>query len=303
MSADGLNNSDRKDLVSQVRGYLMRQDLIDWISEIAPKHLNATRLASVLLATTTRNDTLLQCTRASLVRSLVDSALCGLEIGVMGQAYLVPRWNDKLKANEATMLPGYQGLCLLARQSGTVDDIRAELVYEADEFEFVSGTETWLRHVPNFVAANDDAQGQLILAYMIARLPNGIMHPHVMTRARLNKIKTFALSKIKNQKYVAWILYEEEMQKKTVIRQGLKILANSPNIAPLARAIALHDASEAGIPVPAPSETELSPEAYRQLSNDLDADLYYSTDDIGPDGEMSKATRTEQLKQAQQRRG
>jgi hypothetical protein len=77
------------------------------------------------------------------------AAALGLDCsGNLGSGYLVPFYNNKIRAMEATFIPGYRGLLDLARRSGEIEDIFAECVYESDEFDYELGATPRLRHVP-----------------------------------------------------------------------------------------------------------------------------------------------------------
>lgn len=81
-----------------------------------------------------RNDDLQKCTGASLLGALMLSAQLGLEPGgPLGHLYLTPR---RLKG-EMTVVPiiGYKGLVELARRSGQVGTVKAEVVRDGDYFD------------------------------------------------------------------------------------------------------------------------------------------------------------------------
>ena len=61
------------------------------IQKAAPKHIDPQRLIRVALTACIQNPKLLDCTRESLMRSLLQAAQLGLEPdGLLGQAYLIP---------------------------------------------------------------------------------------------------------------------------------------------------------------------------------------------------------------------
>jgi phage RecT family recombinase len=65
---------------------------------------------------------LAECTPASIMACVMTASQLGLEPGVLGSCYLIPR------KGEATFLIGYQGLLDLIRRSGKVTSIASRVV-------------------------------------------------------------------------------------------------------------------------------------------------------------------------------
>lgn len=153
----------------------------------------------------------------SFVNAIVQASHLGLEIGgTLGQAYLVPF------KGEIKMMPGYRGLISLARRSGEISSIKAEVVYEKDTFDLVLGLETKVTHIPNL----DGERGEPKLAYMVANFKDGGRHFEWMTVAEVMKIKGRS-SAVKSGKETPWDTDRDEMIKKTIIRRGWKYLPMS----------------------------------------------------------------------------
>lgn len=153
----------------------------------------------------------------SFVNSVVQASHLGLEIGgTLGQAFLVPF------KGEVKMMPGYRGLISLARRSGEISSITAQVVYEKDEFDLELGLETKVRHKPNL---NGD-RGDPKLVYMVAHFKDGGSHFEWMTVTEVMKIKARS-SAVKSGKETPWDTDRDEMIKKTVIRRGWKYLPMS----------------------------------------------------------------------------
>ncbi len=153
----------------------------------------------------------------SFVNAIVQASHLGLEIGgTLGQAYLVPF------KGEIKMMPGYRGLISLARRSGEISSIKAEVVYQKDTFDLVLGLETKVTHIPNL----DGDRGEPKLAYMVAHFKDGGSHFEWMTVAEVMKIKARS-SAVKSGKETPWDTDRDEMIKKTIIRRGWKYLPMS----------------------------------------------------------------------------
>ena len=195
-----------KDLLEQFKPQLL---------QVIPKHVSPERLMKTAMAAMSRTPKLLQCTQASVIKSIMTSAELGLDCsGTLGDAYLVPFKNKGTM--EAQLIVGYRGLARLARQSGEIKRIEAELVYEKDHFVFSKGTDFKLEFSPRL----DGDRGKFRGAYALAEFKDGGVQAEWMTLEDLNKIK--ARSKAKD--FGPWVTDEGEMRRKTVFRRLSKWL-------------------------------------------------------------------------------
>lgn len=169
----------------------------------------------------------------SFVNSIVQASHLGLEIGgVLGQAYLVPY------KGEIKMMPGYRGLISLARRSGSITSINAEIVYENDTFELSLGVAPSVVHKPML----DGPRGEPKLAYMVANFKDGGHHFEWMTMEEIMAIKARS-SAVQSGKKTPWDTDRDEMIRKTVIRRGWKYL---PMSIEMQTAQLIESANEAG---------------------------------------------------------
>ena len=107
-----------------------------------PKHMDADRLIRIAVTVIRVNPKLLECTQESLLACLMGCAQLGLEPEpFLGQVYFVPFYDKKKGAYEAQLIPGYRGLITLARRSGEIKSLSAQVVYENDFFELEYGLE------------------------------------------------------------------------------------------------------------------------------------------------------------------
>ena len=66
---------------------------------------------------------------------MMTAAQLGMEPNTpLGQAYLIPFYNNKTHCSECQFQLGYKGLIDLAYRSGEVSIIQAQVVYEHDSF-------------------------------------------------------------------------------------------------------------------------------------------------------------------------
>lgn len=150
----------------------------------------------------------------SFINAVMQASHLGLEIGgALGQAYLVPF------KNEVTMIPGYRGLLTLARRSGFITSIKAEMVYEGDDFELELGIDTKVVHKPLLTGE----RGKPKLVYMVAHFTDGGYHFEWMSISEVDKIR----GRSPSGKNGPWVTDYEQMALKTVIRRGWKYLPMS----------------------------------------------------------------------------
>lgn len=105
------------------------------------------RFARLVLTAVRMVPDLARCTPDSIVGAAMQSAQLGLEPGVLGQAWIIPRRNNKAGGQwEATFQIGWKGLVSLAARSGFT--LTGSAVHRNDEFEYELGMSPKLRHVP-----------------------------------------------------------------------------------------------------------------------------------------------------------
>ena len=168
--------------VSSVRTLLSSDGVMSQIRAALPRHLTAERMLRVVMTAVQKTPRLLECSERSLIGAVVEASQLGLEPdGVRGLAYLIPRRNRKTNTYEAQLQIGYKGLIDLARRSGQIQTITAEVVYQKDAFRVVKGLHPDLVHEP---AWNEPDPGPVIGAYAVAVLKDGGVQFHVMSTMR-----------------------------------------------------------------------------------------------------------------------
>lgn len=182
------------------------------------------------------NATLLGCNPRSLIASAIQSAQLGLSLDKnMGQAYVVPY------KGQAQFQIGYLGYLTLARRSGQIKSIRAEIVYEGDEFDrqyTIDGVE--FTHTP----CPPSNRGEKIGVYVVAQFLNGGNHFEFMFAEEVLEIKK--LSKSAHKDGSIWKVHEEAMWKKTVIKRAAKYL---PLTVEAQKASRIDELQDAGVEV------------------------------------------------------
>ena len=197
------------------------QDMTPEISKALPSHLKPERLARIVTTEIRRNPQLMKCTRESLLGALMLSAQLGLEPGPLGHVYYIPYNNRKQGVMECQFILGYKGMIDLARRSGHIESIDAQVVYENDEFEFEYGLNPNLTHKPALVD-----RGKAIAYYAVAKFKDGGFQMKVMGKDDVERIRSRSMAK----NFGPWKTDYDEMAKKSVIRAMFKYLPVSNEI-------------------------------------------------------------------------
>lgn len=176
-----------------------------------------------------------ECTPESIATGLMTSAQLGIEIGVMGQGWLIPYFNSKKKCYEAQFLIGYKGLVGLARRSGEVTSIETHIVYYNDKFSLKLGINTHVEHEPCL----NGPRGSAKLVYGVAHFRDGGHHFEWMSLADVEKIR----AKKKEREDSPWATDYEQMVRKTLIRRMSNYL---PLSIEFANALAVDQAIDEG---------------------------------------------------------
>lgn len=208
------------------------------IERALPMHMPADRFVRVVLTTLRNNPALVKADPFSLMGAIMTAAQLGLEPdGVLGHGYLVP-FNSR-QGPKVQFIPGYRGYITLARNSGEVEHIAAECVYEADEFDYELGLDPKLKHKP---APGD--RGAMLYVYAVAKYKGGGHSMVVLTREDCEAVRkqfSAAFRKYGDKADTPWVTHFEAMCRKTAIRRLSNMLPLS-----VQRAAALETLYESG---------------------------------------------------------
>jgi len=200
--------------------------------------LNFAAEARYALEKITNSKLLLKCDPETLKDSMVHLAAVGLSLNPASQQMaLIPRWNTKKNSYDCTASPMYRGLMKLATDTGLVNNITAEVVYECEDdgFDVDLGSKPYLTHKPKYggLAADrvinllDLDKNRMIATYCIAHLKNSEW-PHI-TVMDLSEVMAIAGAsdafhprKEGKKPSGPWVNWAGEMVKKAVIRRASK---------------------------------------------------------------------------------
>jgi recombination protein RecT len=234
------------------------RDLLDkqkkQIALALPKHMTPERMLRIVMTSIQKTPKLLECTRESLLASIMQAAQLGLEPdGVLGRAYLIPR--KKKGTWECQFQTGYKGLMDLAYRSGQVAYIAAEVVHAKDILEVNLGTERSLKHRPYEPTDEKDDAGPVRAFYAVSKLKDGSTHFYFMWKGDVDRVRDeYSDAADTNNQYAQYSpwntnqLTYEEMGKKTVLRRLCKTLPASTEDVKLHAAIVAEERSEVGLP-------------------------------------------------------
>jgi recombination protein RecT len=204
------------------------------------KYLTPESMTKVAFLAIRKNPDLARCTPESIYQSIMDAGTLGLEVGgLLGHAHLVPFRNNKKGTMEAQLIVGYSGYINLARRSGEINSVVAQVVYRNDIFDIDLASGKPPVHKPNL----EGDRGEPYLVYCVAFFKDGGFHPEMMTKDDVDKIR----KKSKMPDGPAWRDNYWAMALKSCIRKAKKLWPLSTNAAiELAKADAAEDREVGG---------------------------------------------------------
>lgn len=189
------------------------------IARVLPEQMNPDRMARIATTCLRQTPALAKTTPESFLGALLTASQLGLEPGgPRPGCYLVPY------GNACTFIPSWFGLVDLARRSGQVVDVWAEIVYENDVFDYTLGLDRAItKHQPPPLG---EPRGAAIGVYAAAELVSGGKPFVVMPREAVEKIR----DRSRASKNGPWVTDWEAMAKKTAVKQLCKWLPQSAEL-------------------------------------------------------------------------
>jgi len=201
----------------KVRVEAILKDVMEIINTALPSTVKPEQFRDVFLMAAVKEPKIFAADRTSVQQALIQSARSGLmPDGKM--AALVPFKNTKENRTEVQFIIMLMGYIHLFKKHGGVHSMAVNVVFENDEFEYIEGDETILRHRPDPFSED---RGEMIGVYGIFKDAEGrVMHREIMGKAAVMKAK--AVSKMSGSG--PWQQFEEEMWRKTLVRRASKYL-------------------------------------------------------------------------------
>lgn len=162
-----------------------------------------------------------QRNRQSVVNAVTNVAAIGLSLNPATKlAYLVPRKTG------IVLEISYIGLVKLATDSGSVRWVKAELVYEADQFTVDGYGKPPIHTFSPFAKS----RGQVVGVYCVAKTSDNDYLTDVMSIEEVYAIRDRSEA-WKNGRKGPWATDEGEMVKKTIIKRAQKLWPHSERMA------------------------------------------------------------------------
>lgn len=195
----------------EVSTYLM--GMKDRVAMVLPKHLTAERIISMAATTIAKNPKIADCTPASLLGSVMQASILGFPpVEALGYCYFVPY------KKQIQFQIGYKGLIELARRSGKIKMVYAEVVREGDEFEVAMGLEPRLEHKPRF-----DSSKPLQYVYAVCHFNDGGYNFVVLSRSDIERLRMRSPMQDANPSG-AWATDYDAMAKAKALKQLAKYM-------------------------------------------------------------------------------
>lgn len=181
--------------------------------------ITAERLIRLATTEMSKNPKLATCTKESFLGSVMMAASLGLEVGTLGQAYLIPY------GSTCTFIIGWQGLVDLMYRSPLVANISANKIHQFDEFDYEEGANSKLYHKPKCnefgLPLPESKRGDVIGYYAVAKLTNGSTVHIVMSKEDVQDWGR-KFSKTYNNSTSPWKTDFDAMALKTCVRRLAK---------------------------------------------------------------------------------
>lgn len=200
--------------VDQVKSLINGPQFRDRVIQALPRHCTADRFLQVALTCLNKTPALANCTQESLFSAFLTLSSLGLEPDGR-RAHLIPF------GQTVTVIVDYKGLVELVMRSGEVSKIHADVVCEADDFEYDRGVIN--RHKIDF--RKDRGQPYAAYAMVTMRATNDVACA-VMGRAEIEAVR----KRSRSPNSGPWVTDWAEMAKKTVFRRLTKWLSLSPEL-------------------------------------------------------------------------
>ena len=205
--------------IDEVRGTLTKMQ--PQFKLALPAHVPPEKFVRILMTAVQATPKLLEADRQSLYQAAMKSAADGLVCD--GREAALVTFNTK-QGPVVQYMPMIAGILKKVRNSGELESISAQVVYEHDVFDFSFGDSESITH--KWPALSVD-RGKPIGAYAIAHIKGGGIYREVMTEAQIMKVREVSRAKDSGP----WNgPFADEMRRKTVLRRLCKRLPMSTDL-------------------------------------------------------------------------
>jgi len=235
---------EAKSNTATLEDFLQSDSFADHLRQILPDHLSSDRFSTIALRQTRAIPELQYCDLSTVAASVMEAAGLGLEIGINGECWVIPRQikrkvsGEWTKVWEAGLQVGYLGHLALAWRSSQVAGLTVDVVIDGDRFEFEKGTSGFLRHRQR--EGRIVSEATVTHAYTVVQTVYGGTVWDVIDKVEIERIRNSGPS----SNSPAWRDWYDQMAQGKVMKRALKFCPKSPE---LARAISLDDQMDGGV--------------------------------------------------------
>lgn len=205
-------------VLNKVVGFAQTGELVLPKDYSAENALKAAWLALQTVEDRNGNKALNVCSTESIANSLLDMVVQGLT-PAKKQCYFI------VYGKELTLSRSYMGTVAVAKRFSEVVDVRAQIVYEGDEFEYeinpITGKILITKHTQKI--ENVDIN-RIKAAYAVVQIVDGDPYIEIMTIAQIKKAWGQGATKGNSPAHKN---FAEEMAKKSVINRACKLFVNT----------------------------------------------------------------------------
>ncbi|AOT24330.1 RecT-like DNA pairing protein [Propionibacterium phage B3] len=230
-----------------------RHTLVQMKNEIAaalPAHMTGDRFLRLILTEVRKNPELAECSTESIFGGILTAAALGLEPGLNGECWLIPRKVGKGPGSrkEATFQVGYKGIIKLFWQNPLASYLDTGVVYANDAWKFRKGLDPILEHTP---ATGD--RGAVRGYYAVVGLTTGARIFDFFTPKQISALRGTAGPNGGISDPEHW------MERKTALLQVMKMAPKSTDLASAASVDGTVQTVEAAAQVAAASTGPVNP--------------------------------------------
>lgn len=230
-----------RDQATELVSSLRHEQFMEQVTLALPENVTPERFVRIAITALQASPKIIECERASILRSLLASAAMGL-MPDGHEAALVPF------KGKAQLIPMIAGFRKIAADYGWT--IRTAIVYANDEFEYELGLEPKFRHVP---VRPGRERGEAIAAYAVGAHKDGRREVEVLNQDDVAKVRAISRSSDDGP----WVDWYEQMAEKTAGRRLFKKLPLSDEDKRVTRVLAAIEPAEAAALIYGPNAREL----------------------------------------------
>ena len=158
------------------------------------------------------------CSKDSITNALFDMVVQGLN-PLKKQCYFIPY------AKSLTMMRSYMGTVAVAKRFGGLTKIKAQVVYEGDDFVYEINTDTGCKKIVKHGQKIENINISKIKgAYAVYQTEDGTIDVEIMTKAQIEASWKMGVNKGESRAHSG---FTDQMALKTVTSRACKLLINT----------------------------------------------------------------------------